>query len=145
MQFQVLPDDIKRHIQTIAINNLKNKLIVEATKQLNFNIYSKPYSEELDFDPGWDWCDYDCYGDKDDIIIQLAKLKRLDAITNKLKHTILDWLKWANNITGYPDNYTGNDTNDYRARYDIYRSVKDNSKDIIIKELLYGGHKFHKN
>ena len=138
IQLQLLPDDILRKIQTMAINNLKHQLIMEVTEKLNFNIYSKEGSEELDFDPGWDWCDYDCYGNKDDIIIQLAKLKKLDAITIKLKHTILDWLRWANNITEYQDNYTGNDTNNYRAIYDIYRSVKDNDKDTIIKELLYG-------
>ena len=134
---QLLPNDIAKYIMSISMKNLKEELIKEATEKLYYIIHDKEESIELDFNPGWDWCDYDPYGDKDDIISQLEKLKRLNAITNKISSTVFDWLEWANNITGYPENYTGNDTNNYRAKFDIYRSVEDEELDDKIRGLLY--------
>ena len=134
-RLQLLPNEIIAQIMRMSMKNLKQELIKEATKKLDYIIHDKEESIELEFNPGWDWCDYDPYGDKDDIIIQLEKLKRLNAITDKIISTVLDWLEWANNITAYPENYTGNDTDNYRARFDIYRSVEDEKLDEKIRDF----------
>ena len=132
-RLHLLPNEIIAQIMSISMKNLKQELIKEATEKLYYIIHDKEESVELDFNPGWDWCDYDPYGDKDDIITQLEKLKRLDAITDEIISTVLGWLEWANNITGYPENYTGNEADNYRAKFDIYRSVEDEELDEKIR------------
>ena len=117
----------------MSILNFKQENIAETTEKLYFNIYAKDGNEELDFDPGWDWCDYDCYGDKDDIILQLEKLTRLGAITDTINLIVVDWLDWSNNITSNIAYHAG--ILGERGPFGPYRSAEDSIKDMRIKEL----------
>ena len=133
-RIQLLPDDLAKYIQAIAMDNFKQYLIAETIEKLYFNIYAKDGNEELDFDPGWDWCDFDPYGDKDNIILQLKKLKRLGAITDTINLIVIDWLEWSNNITeniAYMDGIYGE-----RGPFGPYRSAVDNLNDEKIIYLV---------
>ena len=102
-RINALPDDIKRQIQTMAINNLRQGLIMEAAETLYYHIYRKDDYITTE----WEWNNFDSYGDKSLIIIQIKKLKRLEALTSQIIDMVYDWLECENYVMEFADNYGG--------------------------------------
>ena len=102
-RINVLPNDIKRLIQTMAINNLRQVLIMEASKTLHYHIYCKDDYVATE----WERNNFDSYGDKSLIIIQIEKLKRLEALTSQIIDIVYGWLECESYVMEFADDYGG--------------------------------------